>query len=84
MKLKKDIALKNMESQLLISSPGTRNNDKIKLSHFYTTAVGDMPFYTAGGNSLISNSLEPLRPIDETSNTDISINVGNGSIPSED
>jgi hypothetical protein len=39
--LRKEVALQNLESQLLISSPGTRNNDKIKQSHFYTTTIGD-------------------------------------------
>lgn len=43
MKLNKNKALENLESQLLISSPGTRNNEKIKLTHFYTTTVGDKP-----------------------------------------
>jgi hypothetical protein len=45
MKMNKETALQNLESQLLISSPGTRNNDKIKLSHFYTTAIGEKQMF---------------------------------------
>ena len=83
MKIKKEVALKNMESQLLISQPGTRNNDKIKLSHFYTTAAGEKPIFGGTrGQERMSNSLEHNTSVEE-STTDVS-NLGNGLVPSED